>query len=90
MKCVNCKYCIQIIWSLGWISNDCLLNLNPGFPEDSKANNEALSVSFAEECKRYKKEKSIFIDYERSKGAMGNYTKSKELKKLILKKYIYQ
>lgn len=87
MKCTDCKYCIQqdygySNYTVEGTSVDCLLNLNPKFPEDRGYGLEP-SIDFAASCSRYTAGESVYVDCDQEDGDLENYSNDPEIKELL-------
>lgn len=93
MKCTNCKYCVEedygySNYTVEGTTVDCLLGLNPKFPEDRFWGEEP-ALKYAEQCKRFTKGTSVSIDCDREDLINYNdplstaYTDDPEIKSLL-------
>lgn len=88
-NCDNCKYCVLTDtgysnYTVEGTDADCLLNLNPGFPEDYWYGEEP-ALAYAENCPRFTPGEPTMIDVDREKGDLENYSDDPELKQLLKK-----
>jgi hypothetical protein len=93
MKCTDCKYHLKdeyghSNWSIEGVDIYCLLDLNPGLPEDQFYGEEPV-LKFAENCEKFIEGEGICLDVERGwlinrKEPLSSvYTDDPELKILL-------
>lgn len=90
MKCTDCKYCIEqdtghSNWSAEGIDVDCLLGLNPDFPED-EFYGEDPCLLYAQKCNNFTKGAGVKVNVDLEEGKLEDYSENIEVKEL-LKKY---
>ena len=86
-KCNSCKYAIEVDYgysnyTVEGTTVDCLLHLNPKFPEDRFYGLEPYLL-FANECKSFSKGDPVGIDCDQEDGSLENYSNDPEIKNLL-------
>ena len=86
-KCNSCKYAIELDYgysnyTVEGTTIDCLLHLNPKFPEDRFYGLEPCLL-FANECKSFSKGYPVGVDCEQEDGSLENYSDDLEIKNLL-------
>ena len=82
-KCTDCNYCYQqdegySNYTVDGTTLYCLLDLNPGFPDDSFYT-ECIAVRHAEQCEKYTKGDGLQIDVDFDEYNIRGYTDDQEL-----------
>ena len=89
MKCIECRFCIlqdegYSNWTVEGQSADCLLSLNPHFPDDTFYG-QASSLLFAEKCPSFAKGDPVLVDVDQEKGDLVNYSDDENIKTLLVR-----
>ena len=87
MNCKECKYCIledygYSNYTVEGTNADCLLDMNPHFPEDAYYG-RATSLQFANECPQFTEGEPVKVDCGREEGGLVNYSDDPEIKLLL-------
>ncbi len=85
--CSDCKYCIisengYSNYTVEGSDADCLLKLNPDFPEDNWYGDDP-SHKFASKCGDFESGDGVRVDVEQELGALENYSEDEEIKGLL-------
>lgn len=92
-KCTDCKFCANVEYgysnyTVEGVMCHCLLDLNPGLPEDRFYNEEG-ALKYAEKCSKFKKGKAIDIDVDKdlftNETGLSDYSDDTEVMDLLSK-----
>ena len=69
-------------WTVEGTTANCLLKLNPSFPDDSFYG-KAASLQFAQTCSRFSHGDPVTVDVDHEEGELEAYSEDPEIQELL-------